>query len=67
MRNIIFALLLAVSVRAADIQVFFSPKGGCTEARVYLSQQLGNFLLVLGAQVLQRTAALLRVCEATAC
>ena len=36
MKNIVFALLLAVAIHAtaADIQVYFSPDGGCTEAVV---------------------------------
>jgi phosphatidylserine/phosphatidylglycerophosphate/cardiolipin synthase-like enzyme len=35
MKSILLALLLlAVNVTAADIQVFFSPTGGCTEAVV---------------------------------
>jgi phosphatidylserine/phosphatidylglycerophosphate/cardiolipin synthase-like enzyme len=46
MRNIIFALLLAVSIHAADIQVFFSPKGGCTEAVVENLNKATNTVLV---------------------
>ena len=34
MKLIFLALLLASNVIASDIQVFFSPKGGCTEAVV---------------------------------
>jgi len=34
MKLILLALLLASNVIASDIQVFFSPKGGCTEAVV---------------------------------
>lgn len=34
MKSILLALFVAVAARAADIQVFFSPKGGCTEAVV---------------------------------
>ena len=34
MKLIFLALLLASNVVASDIQVFFSPKGGCTEAVV---------------------------------
>jgi hypothetical protein len=30
MKSILLALFLAVSATAAGIQVFFSPKGGCT-------------------------------------
>ena len=46
MRNIFFALLLAVSVHAADIQVFFSPKGGCTDAVVKNLNKATNTVLV---------------------
>lgn len=46
MKNILFALLLAVSVHAADIQVFFSPKGGCTEAVVRNLDRATNTVLV---------------------
>lgn len=34
MKSIFLALFLAATANAADIQVFFSPKGGCTEAVV---------------------------------
>lgn len=34
MKCILFALLLAGSLHAAGVQVFFSPKGGCTQAVV---------------------------------
>jgi len=34
MKLIFLALFLAFNVTAADLQVFFSPKGGCTEAVV---------------------------------
>ena len=34
MKSILLALFVAVAASAADIQVFFSPKGGCTEAVV---------------------------------
>ena len=34
MKAILLSLLCALSVSAADIQVYFSPKGGCTEAVV---------------------------------
>ena len=30
MKSILLALFLAVSATAADIQVYFFPKGGCT-------------------------------------
>ena len=46
MRNILFTLLLAVSVHAADIQVYFSPKGGCTEAVVENLNKATNRVLV---------------------
>jgi hypothetical protein len=31
MESIFLTLFLAVTVSAADIQVYFSPRGGCTE------------------------------------
>jgi len=34
MKTFLLALFLVASIHAADIQVFFSPKGGCTEAVV---------------------------------
>ena len=34
MKTFLLALFLAVSIQAADIQVYFSPQGGCTEAVV---------------------------------
>jgi phosphatidylserine/phosphatidylglycerophosphate/cardiolipin synthase-like enzyme len=34
MRSILLGLLLVISAKAMDIQVYFSPKGGCTEAVV---------------------------------
>jgi phosphatidylserine/phosphatidylglycerophosphate/cardiolipin synthase-like enzyme len=34
MKTLLLSLLLACTVTAADIKVFFSPKGGCTEAIV---------------------------------
>jgi phosphatidylserine/phosphatidylglycerophosphate/cardiolipin synthase-like enzyme len=34
MNQILLVVFLAVSLHAAEIQVFFSPKGGCTEAVV---------------------------------
>ena len=34
MKTFLLALLFALSAQAADIQVFFSPQGGCTEAVV---------------------------------
>ena len=46
MRSILLALFLAVSATAADIQVFFSPKGGCTEAVVANLNKATNTVLV---------------------
>lgn len=46
MRNILLALLLAVSVHAAEIQVYFSPKGGCTDAVVENLNKATNTVLV---------------------
>src|ERR1017187_9363876 len=34
MKSILLSLLLALNVTASDIQVFFSPNGGCAEAVV---------------------------------
>ena len=34
MKTFFLSILLAVNVSAADVTVFFSPKGGCTEAVV---------------------------------
>jgi hypothetical protein len=34
MKAILLALILAVNSTASEIQVFFSPKGGCSEAAV---------------------------------
>lgn len=34
MKTILLTLFLAVSIQAAEIQVYFSPQGGCTEAVV---------------------------------
>ena len=34
MKRIFLIVLFSVSLHAADIQVYFSPKGGCTEAVV---------------------------------
>lgn len=46
MRLALFALLLAFNINAADIQVFFSPKGGCTEAVVKNLDRATNTVLV---------------------
>ena len=46
MKQILLALLLASSLSAAEVQVFFSPKGGCTEAVVQnLAQAKSNVLV----------------------
>lgn len=46
MRILTLVFLLAASSQAADIQVFFSPKGGCTEAVVEnLNQARSNILV----------------------
>ena len=46
MKRILLALFFAVSLHAADIQVFFSPKGGCTEAVVNNLNTATNTVLV---------------------
>ena len=46
MKTILLALFLAVSLEAADIQVFFSPQGGCTEAVVANLDKATNTVLV---------------------
>lgn len=46
MKTICVVFLLAVSIRAAEIQVFFSPKGGCTEAVVNNLERATNSVLV---------------------
>jgi phosphatidylserine/phosphatidylglycerophosphate/cardiolipin synthase-like enzyme len=47
MKTIFLALLLSVfTATAADIQVYFSPKGGCTEAVVENLQKATNSVLV---------------------
>ena len=46
MKTILFTLFLALSLQASDIQVFFSPKGGCTEAVVdALNHSKSNVLM----------------------
>jgi phosphatidylserine/phosphatidylglycerophosphate/cardiolipin synthase-like enzyme len=46
MKSILIALFLAVSLQAADIKVFFSPEGGCTEAVVHNLNCATNTVLV---------------------
>lgn len=46
MYRIIVILFLAASVRAADVQVWFSPSGGCTEAVVNNLNKATNSVLV---------------------
>ena len=46
MKSILLSLFLAVSIQAADIQVYFSPKGGCTEAVVANLDKATNTILV---------------------
>jgi phosphatidylserine/phosphatidylglycerophosphate/cardiolipin synthase-like enzyme len=46
MKPILLSLFLSVTVHAADIQVFFSPKGGCTEAIVDNLCKATNTVLV---------------------
>jgi phosphatidylserine/phosphatidylglycerophosphate/cardiolipin synthase-like enzyme len=46
MKTICLAFLLALSIRAAEIQVYFSPKGGCTEAVVTNLDRATNSVLV---------------------
>jgi phosphatidylserine/phosphatidylglycerophosphate/cardiolipin synthase-like enzyme len=47
MKSLIIALLFAVFVAtAADVQVFFSPKGGCTEAIVSNLEKATNSVFV---------------------
>jgi phosphatidylserine/phosphatidylglycerophosphate/cardiolipin synthase-like enzyme len=46
MKLILFTLLLALNLNAADIHVFFSPKGGCTEAVVANLEKATNSVLV---------------------
>lgn len=45
-KTILLALFLAVSIQAADIQVYFSPHGGCTEAIVANLDKATNMVLV---------------------
>ena len=47
MKRILLALILSLfAATAADIQVYFSPKGGCTEAVVENLQKATNNILV---------------------
>ena len=46
MKKILLFVLFAISVRASDIQVYFSPKGGCTEAIVENLDLATNTVLV---------------------
>jgi phosphatidylserine/phosphatidylglycerophosphate/cardiolipin synthase-like enzyme len=46
MKRILLLVFLAASLHAADIQVFFSPKGGCTEAVVGNLNKATNTVLV---------------------
>ena len=46
MKTFLLALFLAVSIQAADIQVYFSPQGGCTEAVVANLDKATNTILV---------------------
>lgn len=46
MKTICLAFLLAVAIRAAEIQVFFSPKGGCAAAVVNNLNRATNSVLV---------------------
>jgi phosphatidylserine/phosphatidylglycerophosphate/cardiolipin synthase-like enzyme len=46
MKLILLSLLLAMNTVAADIQVFFSPNGGCTEAVVANLDKATNTVLV---------------------
>jgi phosphatidylserine/phosphatidylglycerophosphate/cardiolipin synthase-like enzyme len=46
MKTICVAFFLAVSIRAAEIQVYFSPKGGCTEAVINNLGRATNSVLV---------------------
>src|SRR5664280_2634656 len=46
MKSILLSLFLAVSIHAADIQVYFSPQGGCTEAVVANLDKATNTVLV---------------------
>src|ERR1017187_2135875 len=46
MKLILLIILFAINATAADIQVFFSPKGGCTEAIVENLNKATNTVLV---------------------
>lgn len=46
MKYILLTIFLSFSLHAADIEVFFSPKGGCTEAVVANLDKATNAVLV---------------------
>lgn len=47
MKSLVLALILSITVAsAADVQVFFSPKGGCTEAIIAHVNKATNSVLV---------------------
>jgi phosphatidylserine/phosphatidylglycerophosphate/cardiolipin synthase-like enzyme len=46
MKIILLTLLFAIQATAADVQVFFSPKGGCTDAVVENLNKATNTVLV---------------------
>jgi phosphatidylserine/phosphatidylglycerophosphate/cardiolipin synthase-like enzyme len=46
LKTFLLTLFLAVSIQAADIQVYFSPQGGCTEAVVANLDKATNSILV---------------------
>ena len=56
MKRIVFALLLSFTIlaTAADIQVYFSPDGGCTEAIV---RELGKAKFTVLVQAYSFTSA----------
>ena len=56
MRNILLSLLLVITIHAtaADIQVYFSPDGGCTEAVV---RELGKAKSTVLVQAYSFTSA----------
>jgi phosphatidylserine/phosphatidylglycerophosphate/cardiolipin synthase-like enzyme len=46
MKTILIALFLAITLQASEIQVYFSPKGGCTEAVVESLENAKSEVLV---------------------
>ena len=46
LKTILLAIVIAVSIQAAEIQVYFSPQGGCTEAIVANLNKATNSVLV---------------------